>query len=98
MTLIKANTIQDVRNYYGKKYTKIFNALENVNATNFEIDTGCYGYLELGCDIKNYHIKMNIGIDNFFHTWCKNKEYPFTETTRNVWTNQHNLADYLISL
>jgi hypothetical protein len=98
MSLKKFPTIEAVIAYYGKKYSKIMKALKELDATNFEIDMGCMGYLELWCDIKHYHIKINIGIDNKYHTWQKNKQYPFTETIENKWNNQDDVVGYLYNL
>ena len=60
MSIKKFATIEAVIEYYGRKYSKIMKTLKKLDATNFEIDTSCDRYLELWCDIKHFHIKINM--------------------------------------
>ena len=91
---IEKKNLEQIRAFYGKKYVKIFDALENVGATNFKIDEDCGKWIELWCDIKNKHIKINIGLDNKFRI-CKN--YFLDCYDREIFNSQTGVADYINS-
>lgn len=89
---IKNKSLEQVRAFYGKKYTKIFDTLENINATNFKVDEECGRWLELWCDIKSEHIKINIGIDDKFHT---SRSYSLDCHEHGSFRTQSGVVNYL---
>ena len=67
-------TKEEVKEYYGKKYRKILKELENKKAEKYEIDDNCGIWLEMWCKVKGEKLKINIGIDDKYHTRYKNQE------------------------
>ena len=62
-------TIAEARTYYGKRYTKILKALEEIGVKEVNVDTECHGYLELSCrPFKDEVLWMNIGLNNKYNT------------------------------
>ena len=69
MNEIKSFNIDEVKDFYGKRYRKIIDGLSRFGATDYEVDTSCGIWLELWCSIRGKHIKVNIGIDDMYHLW-----------------------------
>lgn len=58
--------IQEVKEYYGRRYKPILKALQNKKIDSFEIDKSCGVYLELNFKIGNTKYYINHGISNKF--------------------------------
>lgn len=63
-------TIAEASVYYGKRYTKILKALEEIGVKEVNVDTECHGYLELSCRPfgDDEILWMNIGLNNKYNT------------------------------
>jgi len=95
MDYIFTNNIDDVRSYYKRKYKKIFDALESKNANNFKIDTSCYQYLEVKCEIHGRYFRVNVGINNKYNTWFKTN---YNGVKRNAFITMREVAEYIKTL
>ena len=94
--ILETNDINDVRNYYKRKYKKILDALERKEAKNFRVDRSCYGYLEMKCEIKGWYFCVNIGINNKYNTWLKSR--CFNKTERNSFTTMDEVVSFIEKL
>lgn len=95
MNIIHCNNINEVRDYYGKKYSKILDSLEKKNAYTFSIDKDCGSYLELWFHIGDYFFyKVNIGLNNKFNVWKMNNIYCKDE--RYCFATQSNVVDFIL--
>ena len=97
-------TIPELREYYGKKYRVIINALEEINATDIRIDTYYGKYLEVACRIHNDRaiyghwgakFNINIGLNNKYNTWF-NRDVGYTKTARHSFNTQAEAARYIL--
>ncbi len=97
-------TIPELREYYGKKYRAIINALDEINATDISVDTLCGKYLEVACRIHNDHaiyghrgarFNINIGLNNKYNTWF-NRDVGYTATARHSFNTQAEAARYIL--
>lgn len=93
---ILTDDINVVRKYYGKKYRPILNALEKAGATKYKLDTTCYGYLELVCELHGTYFFVNVGINNKYNTtYGMKNEY---RRARNAFDTMREVAEYIEKL
>lgn len=76
MSGFKNFNIDELKEFYGKRYRRIINGLDRLGATDYEVDTSCGIWLELWCSIKGKRIKVNIGIDDMYHLWLDVEGIP----------------------
>jgi hypothetical protein len=76
---IKKMTIDEIKKHYGKRYSKIINALSECKKDMvFSIDLDCGRYLELMCENdSNFYFKVNHGISNTYpyNIWHKTSSF-----------------------
>ena len=91
-------TLHEVKQYYGKSYGKILEALVSSNYS-YEVDKSCGKYLELTCKGQNGRLlKINHGISNKYpyNVWYKEDGYSIMVTKH--FASQKDVVEYIRQL
>lgn len=94
-------TITEAREYYKGKYKKVLNALEEIGVEVVNVNTKCYGYLEISCmpygenDKYEHVFWANIGINNKYNCSWGSRCSWIGKVYRHSYTTQDDLARYI---